>query len=350
MNAALMKTNMNEASAVGETEPAAQLPHPIPYQGSKRSLASRILATVNGRHFERLFEPFAGSAAITLASASRALADSYVLGDSLTSLMALWRMITREPERLATGYSDIWHGQHDANPDYFFQIRELFNAEGGEARLLYLLARCVKNAPRFNGQGGFNQSHDKRRLGMRPEKMAREIHGAFVLLRDTVELVFGDFEQCLADASPKDLVYLDPPWQGTSEGPHKRYHQGLSRERLVGVLRDLNHRRVPFILSYDGRCGDRQYGRPLPTDLDLVHLELDAGRSSQATLVGRAENTVESLYISSALVATRARASSATRRPSAPARGAAPRAVAPASPGPRLRAPCPRSRWSAEGR
>lgn len=303
MNAVLAKMNVNEDVADGESEGAAHLPHPIPYQGSKRSLASRILATVNGRHFERLFEPFAGSAALTLAAASRELANSYVLGDSLTSLVALWRMITREPERLATEYSDIWHGQHDANLDYYFQIRELFNAEGGEARLLYLLARCVKNAPRFNGQGGFNQSHDKRRLGMRPEKMAREIHGAFVLLRGRVSLVSGDFEKCLADASPKDLVYLDPPWQGTSEGPHKRYHQGLSQERLVDVLRDLNHRRVPFILSYDGRCGDKQYGKPLPTDLELVHLELDAGRSSQATLVGRAENTIESLYVSNALVA-----------------------------------------------
>ncbi len=302
MNAVLAKTNVNEDVAEEENDGAAHLPHPIPYQGSKRALASRILATVSGRHFERLFEPFAGSAAITLAAASREMANSYVLGDSLASLVGLWRMITRDPMRLATEYSDIWHGQHDDNPDYYFQIRASFNAEGGEARLLYLLARCVKNAPRFNGHGGFNQSHDKRRLGMRPEKMAREIHGAFTLLRNRVSLVSGDFERCLADASPNDLVYLDPPWQGTSEGPHKRYHQGLSQERLVDVLRDLNQRRVPFILSYDGRCGDKQYGRPLPTDLELVHLELDAGRSSQATLVGRAENTIESLYVSKALV------------------------------------------------
>ncbi len=44
------------------------LPHPIPYQGSKRKLAPRILATVANRHIDRLFEPFAGSAATYLGS------------------------------------------------------------------------------------------------------------------------------------------------------------------------------------------------------------------------------------------------------------------------------------------
>jgi len=59
--------------------------------------------------------------------------------------------------------------------------------------------------------------------------------------------------------------------------------------------------RIPFLLSYDGRCGTRSYGEPLPAGLRLTHLELEAGRSSQATLAGRAEHTVESLYMSPAL-------------------------------------------------
>ena len=45
------------------------------------------------------------------------------------------------------------------------------------------------------------------------------------------------------------------------------------------------------------------HGRPLPVRLGLQLVELDAGRSSQATLLGRDEITVESLYISPALAA-----------------------------------------------
>jgi DNA adenine methylase len=61
-------------------------------------------------------------------------------------------------------------------------------------------------------------------------------------------------------------------------------------------------RNLSFIISYDGRTGDRSFGRPLPPSLGLTHIEIHAGPSSQATLLGRSEHTVESLYLSSALV------------------------------------------------
>ena len=46
-----------------------RIPHPIPYQGSKRGIAEAILAYFP-QHVTRLIEPFAGSAAVTLAAAS----------------------------------------------------------------------------------------------------------------------------------------------------------------------------------------------------------------------------------------------------------------------------------------
>lgn len=289
------------ADPAEEAEVRSQVPHPIPYQGSKRALAPRILALVQGQHFEKLYEPFAGSAALTLAASKLRIADKFVIADSLSPLVALWKQIVSKPDRLASEYEEIWRGQTEGDTRYYFQVRDEYNRTGGPARLLYLLARCVKNSPRFNGEGLFNQSADKRRLGMRPEKMRRELSGASALLSGRSRILGGDFEATLKSASGADLVYLDPPWQGTTDGPHKRYHQGLSRDRLISALEDLNSRRIPFLLSYDGRCGDKTYGEPLPARLRLTHMELHAGRSSQATLAGRSEDTVESLYISPAL-------------------------------------------------
>ena len=280
---------------------SSQVPHPIPYQGSKRALAPRILALVQGQRFEKLYEPFAGSAALTLAASKLRIADKFVIADSLSPLVELWKRIISEPDRLASEYEELWRGQTAGDTRYYFQVRDEYNRAGSAARLLYLLARCVKNSPRFNGEGLFNQSADKRRLGMKPEKMRRELHGASALLSGRSRILGGDFEATLKSASSADLVYLDPPWQGTTVGPHKRYHQGLSRDRLISALEELNARRIPFLLSYDGRCGTRSYGEPLPAGLRLTHLELEAGRSSQATLAGRAEHTVESLYMSPAL-------------------------------------------------
>lgn len=52
------------------------VPHPIPYQGSKRQLAPVVLSYFPSR-FGRLVEPFAGSAAVSLAAAHRRLADTF---------------------------------------------------------------------------------------------------------------------------------------------------------------------------------------------------------------------------------------------------------------------------------
>lgn len=274
------------------------LPHPIPYQGSKRNLASRILALAHGRQIHRFYEPFAGSAAITIAAASAKVAERFIIGDTLEPLISVWQTVLRDPVSLARAYTRIWSAQSLGDHRYYTEVREAFNKSGGSARLLYLLARCVKNSPRWNRVGGFNQSADKRRLGMRPEKMCREIEGAHRLLRGKTEALAQEFECTIADAGPDDFIYLDPPWEGTSGVRDPRYYRGLERDRLITALDDLNRRRVPWLLSYDGRCGAKTYGSPLPVELLATRLELQAGRSSQATLNGVKALTIESLYVS----------------------------------------------------
>lgn len=275
-----------------------RLPHPIPYQGSKRNLASVILNVIQQKHFRRFYEPFAGSAAMTIAASHKMVADAYILGDSLAPLIDIWNQILANPHTLANAYADIWEHQLDHDEWYYYRIRDEFNQSSDPAKLLYLFARCVKNAPRFNQQGHFNQSVDKRRLGMHPDKMRHGILAASALLTQQTTAVCADFETTLKDAISTDLVYLDPPYEGTTTGDNKRYHQGLDRDRLIAMLDNLNSRHIPFLLSYDGQCGKKIYGSELPSSLHLTRLKLNAGRSSQATLNGREEMTIESLYVS----------------------------------------------------
>lgn len=280
---------------------ARRLPHPIPYQGSKRRLAPRILSVLGGRRFGCLYEPFAGSAAITLAGAAANVAERYEMGDTLEPLTELWSNMLADPVAVAEEYETVWRGQLADPVSHYIEVRDEFNAHGGAARLLYLLARCVKNAPRFNKTGRFNQSADHRRTGMRPAKMRQEIEGAAKLLSGRTTVRCADFADALSAATSDDIVYMDPPWEGTSTGVDKRYRDWLSRERLVEVLEHLHERGVPYLLSYDGRHGDKTYGDWLPDSIGAVRLELDAGRSSQATLSGRVVTTYESLYVSTSL-------------------------------------------------
>lgn len=278
-----------------------RVPHPIPYQGSKRKLAAEILRFVEERRFRRLYEPFAGSAAITIAGARIGLADEYIIADSLAPLIGIWSAILESPTEFASTYERLWRAQIEGDEDYYECVRREFNQDRSPVKLLYLLARCVKNAPRFNQQGDFNQSPDRRRLGMHPAKMRQEIVLAARLLGGRTTTMADDFESTLNDAGPDDLIYLDPPWQGTSSGRDRRYHEGLTKDRLERVLHELNKRNVAFLLSYDGQCGGKVYGESLDGSLNLLRIELRAGRSTQATLNGRAEETVESLYLSPAL-------------------------------------------------
>jgi len=133
--------------------------------------------------------------------------------------------------------------------------------------------------------------------------MRREILAAHALLRGRSTSTNLDYAQAMGQASRSDVVYLDPPWEGTSGRKDTRYHQILDLPRLIGELDDLNRRGVPFLLSFDGRLGNKAYGETLPAELDLARLELPAGRSAQATLSGRTDETVESLYVSRNIVA-----------------------------------------------
>lgn len=276
-------------------------PHPIPYQGSKRRLAPHVLAHVP-KDVDTLYEPFCGSAAISLAVARAGRAQRFVLGDSLAPLCALWRRILDEPDALADDYLSIWSAQRGRPRAWYDEVRDAYNLDHDPAKLLFLLARCVKNAVRFNASGAFNQSPDRRRSGTQPARMRAHLLGACALLRGKAEVRDGDYARTLEAATARDLVYLDPPYQGTSGARDRRYLQQLDRERFVADLERLLARGVRVIISFDGRLGERRYGPPLPASLGLVRTELHAGRSTQETLLGRNQHTVEALYLSPSLV------------------------------------------------
>jgi len=118
------------------------------------------------------------------------------------------------------------------------------------------------------------------------------------LLKDKVTFYSVDYEKILDMATENDLVYMDPPYQGTAKNGGFRYMEDLNHENFVISLYKLNKRNIPFILSYDGRTENKTYGEELPKELNLHKIEIDAGRSSIATLHSRNERTYEAVYIS----------------------------------------------------
>jgi DNA adenine methylase len=274
-----------------------KIPHPIPYQGSKRNLAADILRFFPQK-IDRLIEPFAGSAAITIASAYYFKANKFIVNDINEPLINLWDKIVNEPQTIIRDYHHIWNNQLGNEEEFYYQIRDSFNQTKEPKYLLFLLAKCVKAAVRYNAEGNFNQSPDKRRKGRLPENMRFDILNVSNLLKDKVTFHSVDYEEILDMATENDFVYMDPPYQGTAKNGGFRYMEDLNHENFVISLYKLNKRNIPFILSYDGRTDNKTYGEELPTELNLHKIEIDAGRSSIATLHSRNERTYEAVYIS----------------------------------------------------
>jgi DNA adenine methylase len=276
-------------------------PHPIPYQGSKRLLAPAILTFFPERSV-RLLEPFAGAAAVSIAAVLNGRAHQVILNDINEPLMRLWQGMIETPDEVSSAYAKLWNSQLGREREYYDAVRGKFNRTHEPRLLLYLLARCVKASVRYNSEGEFNQSPDNRRLGMNPQTMRWHISAASRLLEGKAEIMIGDYQKALASAQPDDLVYMDPPYQGVCLNRDPRYIGLLDFDTFTATLRGLNERGISFILSYDGKTGERNYGKPMPEGLRLLRVEIEAGRSSQATLLGRDHVTYESLYLSPALI------------------------------------------------
>ena len=281
------------------------VPHIVQYQGSKRILAPQILRYMP-RRFKRMVEPFAGSAAMTIAAAAENRAASYVVNDLNGPLVGLIDAAVSDPVKFLRDYSSVWEAQFSfpgGHVAHFYKIRDDFNAgDTSPANMLYLLARCVKGSVRYGRAGNFNQSPDKRRHGTSPSKLERNVKCVSSLLNGVTQFSSLDYREVFERVTPGDVVYMDPPYQGVSETRDCRYLSGLPFEEFAESLETLNRRGIDYLISYDGACGGREYGRELPAELGCRKVMLKAGLSSQALFLGRKSVTYEALYVSRGLV------------------------------------------------
>ena len=227
----ISQTNADNASEKNSSN-CMKVPHPIPYQGSKRNLARQILSFFP-KNTNVLFEPFAGSAAISIAAAFKKKCSQFHLNDINKPLMELWNSIINEPEQLAKHYTKLWRAQAGNEREFYDRIREKFNSTSRPDLLLYLLARCVKAAVRYNFNGDFNQSPDNRRRGRHPLMMKNDILATSALLKNRCILTKLDYKQVLLLATPDDLIYMDPPYQGTFVNGGFRYYSDIELNEFI---------------------------------------------------------------------------------------------------------------------
>jgi len=267
------------------------VPQPvIKWSGSKRKLARFIVPNIptTGTYFE----PFIGGGSILGAIGPR---KSYA-GDVISELVGLWDAIKNFPDTLASAYSRHWNGLQDQGPTYYYKVRDDFNKKRNPADLLFLSRTCVNGLIRFNSAGEFNNSLHHTRPGIHPDTLRDIIHEWSGIVRKTTFLAT-DYKKLLSKAQEGDIAYLDPPYMG-----NKGRYQKLTFDfdSLWETLDLLNHRKVLWILSLDGKSGDRNYSKTLsePLKLSKKSFLLDGESSAFPRLLNkRLDRVKESLFM-----------------------------------------------------
>lgn len=238
----------------------------------------------------RYFEPFVGSGAMLPFRPSKI----GIAGDVIPELIQLWIVIRDEPELTAKEYERRWQRLQNEGHTAYYEIRDSFNATRNPHDFLFLSRTCVNGLIRFNRNGDFNNSLHHTRPGISPERLSKLIYQWSYYVQNVTFMV-GDYRQTLETAQAGDLVFLDPPYNGTKG---RYFPTDFDSEEFYVELDKLNKMEVKWVLTFDGAAGERTYEVAIPPHLYNVHLGLPTGNSPFTKLMKTGlDSVVESVYL-----------------------------------------------------
>ncbi|HDS1151335.1 TPA: DNA adenine methylase [Pluralibacter gergoviae] len=193
----------------------------------------------------RLVEPFAGSCAVMMATDY----PHYLVADINPDLISLYSVIKNKSELLIT----IAKGLFDKNntAEDYYGIRKEFNcdrhwpAEWRAAMFLYLNRHCYRGLCRYNQKGQFNVPYGSYKSPYFPES---EIL-AFAEKAQRATFICASYDETLALLQAGDVVYCDPPYDGTFSGYHTAGFTEDDQYHLASILERRSSEGHPVIVS-----------------------------------------------------------------------------------------------------
>ncbi|MCP2041711.1 DNA adenine methylase [Neisseria sp. HSC-16F19] len=184
----------------------------LKWAGGKAKLVPFIMGNLPVGRSKRLVEPFAGSAALSLAVDF----DAYLLNDTNADLIGLFQMLQSEKQAFIDYVRSFFIADNNQEAR-FYELREQFNAADDSAEraalFVYLNRHAFNGLCRYNSKGAFNVPFGRYSAPYFPEA---EMQG-FIAKSNRIELMCGDFQAALARVGHDDVVYCDPPYVPLSE-------------------------------------------------------------------------------------------------------------------------------------
>jgi DNA adenine methylase len=195
----------------------APLVPPIKCQGIKTKLVEEIKHLIDGTPQGRWMEPFCGSCVVAL----NVQPKHALLCDSNIHIIQFYKDIQAgllTPSTVNKFLTDQGNKLNQQGEDYFYEVRERFNASPNSFDFLFLNRSCFNGVMRFNRYGKFNVPfcHKPNRFSQAyVTKIINQIKSiATILAVSDWEFRVTDFRVTLVEAMEDDFVYADPPYAG----------------------------------------------------------------------------------------------------------------------------------------
>lgn len=212
----------------------------------------RILDTIEQslpKTAERLVEPFAGSAAVSL----NLIYPSHLVAEKNPDLVHLFKSIKKEGQSFIE-YARGFFTESNRTADNYYSLREQFNQSDSPrlraALFLYLNRHGFNGLCRYNSSGIFNVPIGKYDKVYFPEKELQHFHQRAKRMRFTCQ----DFVKTMKKAREGDVIYCDPPYVPLSNSSDfTNYSPNGFNEadqiKLAELAHDCQQRGIPVLIS-----------------------------------------------------------------------------------------------------
>ena len=218
----------------------------LKWAGGKYRIIDRICKELTPG--KRLIEPFVGSGAVFLNTNY----DNYLLCDINKDLINLYMTLQQEGPRFIKYCSTFFTAENN-NENRYYELRDSFNKTKDKqkkaALFLFLNKHGYNGLCRYNASGEFNSPFGKH---IKPYFPANEML-YFWEKSQRAEFQCCDFRDAMAQATPGDVVYCDPPYVPLNATANfTEYSAGgftLSDQRDLVRLAQLSAAGIPVLIS-----------------------------------------------------------------------------------------------------
>lgn len=214
----------------------------VKWAGGKRSMLNRVVPLILERLSSggRYVEPFLGGAAVALSLDAPTIAS-----DTCLPLVETYAVCSQRPSRVHRRLREL-AGEHCEQRYYEIRRWSPDNPTERAARFIYLNKAGFNGLYRVNRSGEFNVPFARRKRGGLSIPTLDHLRSVAKRMADWC-LVHSDFEPVVELAREGDVVYADPPYDGTFD--YSSDFGADAQARLAACLRRAARRGVGVVTT-----------------------------------------------------------------------------------------------------